>query len=503
MQDYFSAGESSEEETDLDAIIARNNNVIITVDETVDLLDTSQCQDVSRTDAPSHGAGAGPAHPGLGAGPRSDPGIQAMDMSALLLKYNEMTEKMVSLERDRDRFINQSSMSDLLREDRREMLKMAKDDRKRDRSPKEVADEPAMVEMEVKYKDDNHETFSWVTRRQYRQPNKEPHLYWADAQYITEVRPNLREGLVVTHLVPMSLSPKAIGWCHNVKSMLNIRYFTHSQTAVKKQKSSVQVQAGNDGIGTSTMRIGQDWQEASGVSELMEALHNYQACLFSIQPWNWSGLILARVCHEANFFTQVADNEGQQRVILEKFLDEALHRNRTNVVQDKPPLVYKEMLGVAEAVVMNHNGRQAELWKKADAYSAFRMVKSKEAELKRKSDELEDLRTKFNQLKFDHGKCVGGRGGGGGGGYNRGGVGGRGRGRGQHGQQLQEVPDRTWKNNGLTDDKDFVKDRLSVCREYNGPAGCSRTHCSKDHVCNKQSGPGKCCKGPHVASLHP
>jgi hypothetical protein len=133
-----------------------------------------------------------------------------MDMQALLRKYNEMTEKMTSLERDRDRFVNQSSMTDLLREDRREMHKMV--NLKRDRSPKEVPDEPAMVEMEVKYKDDNHETFSWITRRQYRQPNKEPQLYWADAKYITEVRPNLREGLVVTHLVPMSLSPKAIGW---------------------------------------------------------------------------------------------------------------------------------------------------------------------------------------------------------------------------------------------------------------------------------------------------
>ena len=102
MQDYFSEGESSDEETDLDAIIARNNNVNITVDETVDLLDTSQCHDASRTDAPSHGVGTQSANPSQGARPRSDLGIQAMDMQALLQKYNEMTEKMASLERDRD-----------------------------------------------------------------------------------------------------------------------------------------------------------------------------------------------------------------------------------------------------------------------------------------------------------------------------------------------------------------------------------------------------------------
>ena len=58
----------------------------------------------------------------------------------------------------------------------------------------------------------------------------------------------------------------------------------------------------------------------------MEALHIYQACLFMVRPWNWSGMVLARVCHEANFFCQVSDSEVQQRVILKKFLDEALSR---------------------------------------------------------------------------------------------------------------------------------------------------------------------------------
>jgi hypothetical protein len=53
----------------------------------------------------------------------------------------------------------------------------------------------------------------------------------------------------------------------------------------------------------------------------MEALHNYQDCLFMIRPWDWSGLVLARVCHEVNFFCQVSDSEAQQMVILEKFLD--------------------------------------------------------------------------------------------------------------------------------------------------------------------------------------
>ena len=56
---------------------------------------------------------------------------------------------------------------------------------------------------------------------------------------------------MIPHLVPMSLSPKAVGMVNNVKANLNIRYFTHSQMAVKKQKSSVQVAETSDGVVTS------------------------------------------------------------------------------------------------------------------------------------------------------------------------------------------------------------------------------------------------------------
>ena len=45
----------------------------------------------------------------------------------------------------------------------------------------------------------------------------------------------------------MSFSPKTVGLVYNVKANLNIRYFTHSQMAVKKQKSSVQVTETSNG----------------------------------------------------------------------------------------------------------------------------------------------------------------------------------------------------------------------------------------------------------------
>jgi hypothetical protein len=49
----------------------------------------------------------------------------------------------------------------------------------------------------------------------------------------------------------------------------------------------------------------------------------------------------------------------------------------------------------------------------------------------------------------------------------------------------------------------YIKERGEVCRDWNTPADCTRTTCSKKHVCNMRTGPGKCCKQGHRAVQHP
>ena len=64
---------------------------------------------------------------------------------------------------------------------------------------------------------------------------------------------------------------------------------------------------------------------------------------------------MARVIHEAGFFSMVCESESQQRTILEKFMDEVFSVNSRNCVQGDPPLVYKDIVEVATAVFQNHN----------------------------------------------------------------------------------------------------------------------------------------------------
>ena len=48
----------------------------------------------------------------------------------------------------------------------------------------------------------------------------------------------------------------------------------------------------------------------------------------------------------------------------------------------------------------------------------------------------------------------------------------------------------------------YIKYRNEVCKEWNTPADCTRGSCSKKHICNVRTGPGKCCKQGHRASQH-
>ena len=96
----------------------------------------------------------------------------------------------------------------------------------RDRSPTEAPEAPILIKKEIKVEDDNHTILCWEFRRLYKQPNLEPKLYWKEAKYQQEIRPNLQGSLYTDHLTPMSLSAKAVGWLHSIKKVVAIKYYT-------------------------------------------------------------------------------------------------------------------------------------------------------------------------------------------------------------------------------------------------------------------------------------
>jgi hypothetical protein len=150
---------------------------------------------------------------------------------------------------------------------------------KRERTEKESPEDPLLVNMDgLSYKDNNQSVLCWPARRLYKQPNCNLSSYCKDALYLSEIKPNLRESLYLDHLVPLSVSPKALGWAHNLKTAVNIKYFAHSQSSRgKKRKSNVSIEESNDRMEARAISLSTDWLETGSVMEVMEALHNWTA----------------------------------------------------------------------------------------------------------------------------------------------------------------------------------------------------------------------------------
>ena len=55
-------------------------------------------------------------------------------------------------------------------------------------------------------------------------------------------------------------------------------------------------------------------------------------------------------------------------------------------------MIYREMIVLAFDVTRYFNGQQSDLWRKIDAYGAYRSVKKKDAELDAKRAEILTLR---------------------------------------------------------------------------------------------------------------
>ena len=88
----------------------------------------------------------------------------------------------------------------------------------------------------------------------------------------------------------------------------NLKYADDNHTRCNR-KSNVSIEESNDRMETRAISLSTDWLETGSVMEVMEALHNWTSIRWMVAPWDWSGILLARVIHEAAFFSLVMGME--------------------------------------------------------------------------------------------------------------------------------------------------------------------------------------------------
>ena len=363
---------------------------------------------------------------------------------------------------------------------------------KRSRSPTEAPEKPIVVAISVEGTDDNHKTFCWELRRLYKNPNCDPKSYWADAKYPAKVSPNLRGNVYLTHLMPLSVSSKALGWLHNHRHALSIKHFIHANRSGKRaKKEGVTIASGTDDLGTTNYSVEEHWECASNIKETLDGLWNLTAAMFQVRPWDWTPLVIGRILHEVGFFVGCSNNRDQQKLIVTDFIDECLYSTQTKLGQDTPPITYKDGLAIAHEVVANANGRTNELFRRKCIYSS-------RFDLQAKNDEIADLKKQLANAKSEASSLKSAANRGNGAGLNSGsrgaGAGPRGRGRGGRGGGAGGYKHGS--------DPDYEAKRSKVCRRFNVGQCTDSASCSQLHQCNKRVALGQMCGHEHPSKDH-
>ena len=193
---------------------------------------------------------------------------------------------------------------------------------KRSKSPDGAPEAPVTEIIKAEGPDDNHKVFCWALRRAYKNPNAKPEDYWQEAKYPLVATPNLKGNLYLTHLMPLSVSGKALGWLHSAKMQLEIKYFTHSnRTNKRSKKEGLTISSGTDQMGTTNYSVEENWDEANDMKDIIDGLWNYLAACFQIRPWDWTPLVIGRVCHETGYFSGCSNSRSQQKSITEEFIN--------------------------------------------------------------------------------------------------------------------------------------------------------------------------------------
>ena len=133
----------------------------------------------------------------------------------------------------------------------------------------------------------------------YKNPNRSPRAYWAEAQYPLEV-PS-QGPLYLAHIIPNNVPSRTVQWAHSAIRPVKVQHF------LAQKEAGERIRMGKPGGGASREMIPHAglearWREPRTTGEVLDALWGYLAVSFTLRPWNWTGITVYRVLDEEQYF---------------------------------------------------------------------------------------------------------------------------------------------------------------------------------------------------------
>ena len=199
--------------------------------------------------------------------------------------------------------------------------------------------------------DDGQDIICWDLRTGLLRP------YTGDLKEFWKRQPRvvhpIREAYDTSFLGQDPVNPMVTKRDHDRGAPRTAKQYLKVNLRVSKTKASIT----SSGLESHDVGLAKDYQEPTGVYQLMSGLWQYARNLFMIRRDDYSGFAMLAVLHDIKFFQPVllakvvgkSQRDTKQLECLKHFIDEAMARNSVRGKQGKPPLVYEELLSLARS----------------------------------------------------------------------------------------------------------------------------------------------------------
>lgn len=234
-------------------------------------------------------------------------------------EYEEEEEVEDRSHQRQDDTMTRSLINHLL-ESQRDLFKnivAAQEEKKRKRVSEEEEEEemakPVMIDVKDHHlRDDAHSVLDWKARALRPYNGRDLKAYWENMP--VKAKPVL-EDIAMSHLTKVPINPSIIAKAHDRGAETTAKQWLSTNYSVRS--NDCKMRATDKGTAGAFFY---EFQDAKGVWEAVDGVHNYMHVLSLIRPEDYSGRLLLTTLHQCRMFAHPLINaKGQRELIMSLF----------------------------------------------------------------------------------------------------------------------------------------------------------------------------------------
>lgn len=206
-----------------------------------------------------------------------------------------------------------------LLESQRDLVKnivAAQEEKKRKRVHEEEEEEvakPVLIDVKDHHlQDDAHSVLDWKARALRPFNGRDLKMYWENVP--VKAKPVL-EDIAMSHLTKVPINPSIVAKAHDRGAETTAKQWLSTNYSVRS--NDCKMRATDKGTAGAFFY---EFQDAKGVWESVDGVHNYMHVLSLIRPDDYSGRLLLTTLHQCRYFAHpLINSKGQRELIMGLF----------------------------------------------------------------------------------------------------------------------------------------------------------------------------------------